>query len=98
MPNNLSLYRIQYIIDGVFENNPYKSAINGSLWTIPYEFTMYVLLSFLIIFRKKKVVMSAILLISFLFLLIGNIFYFEQLKKYGFILSGEHLLDLGVFL
>lgn len=97
LPNNLSLYRIQYVIDGVFENNPYKSAINGSLWTIPYEFTMYVLLSFLIIFRKKKVVMQAILLISFLFLLIGNIFYFEKLKKYGFILSGEHLLDLGVF-
>ena len=97
LPNNLSLYRIQYVIDGVFEKNPYKSAINGSLWTIPYEFTMYILLSFLIIFRKKKIVMQILLLMSFLLLLTGNIFYFEQLKQYGFILSGEHLLDLGVF-
>ena len=97
IPNNLSLYRTQYIIDGVFENNPYKSEINGSLWTIPYEFTMYILLSFFIIFRKKKIAIQILLLISFLLLLTANIFYFDKLKHYGFILSGGNLLDFGYF-
>ena len=97
LPNNLSLYRIQFGIDGVFEKNPYKSAINGSLWTIPYEFTLYIFLSILIIFRKKKIVMQAVLLLLFSLLLIGNVFYFEHLKQFGFILSGEYLLDLGVY-
>lgn len=97
IPNNLSLYRTQYIIQGIFERNPYKSDINGSLWTIPYEFTMYILLSFLIVFRKNKRVANTVLIISFMLLLIGNIFFFEQLGKYRFILSGSHLLDLGVF-
>lgn len=97
LPNNLSLYRIQFSISGVFEKNPYKSAINGSLWTIPYEFTMYILLSFLIIFRKNKKALLIILLMSFLLLLVGNIFYLEQLGKYEYILSSKILLDLGVF-
>ena len=98
IPNNLSLYHPQYEIDGVFEKNPVKSAVNGNLWTIPYEFAMYILLSFLIIFRKKKVIAQAILLLSFLLLLTGNIFYFEKFKTWGFyLLTGEHLLDLGVF-
>lgn len=97
IPNNLSLYHIQQAIDGVFENNPYKSTINGSLWTIPYEFTMYILLSFLIFYRNKKIATQIILLVSFLFLFIVNIFYIERLKQYNFILNGEQLADLGFF-
>jgi len=97
VPNNLSLYRMQYGISGVFETNPYKSVINGSLWTIPYEFTMYALLSLLIFFRKYQKITKNILLFSFSLLVIANIFFFEQLGKYGYVLSGKHLLDLGVF-
>lgn len=32
---------IRYELIGVFENNPYPKAINGSLWTLPYEVKMY---------------------------------------------------------
>jgi peptidoglycan/LPS O-acetylase OafA/YrhL len=43
---NLPLYLpIQYTISGVFEKNIYPGAINGSIWTIPYEFLFYVVLS-----------------------------------------------------
>ena len=42
--NNLTLYRVQYSVKGIFENNPYPKAINGSLWTLRYEFTMYLFL------------------------------------------------------
>jgi peptidoglycan/LPS O-acetylase OafA/YrhL len=97
IPNNFSLYRMQYKIDGVFEDNPYDSSINGSLWTIRYEFTFYILLSFFIFFRNYKIMTNLILLILFLLLFICNIFFFNKLKEYGFILRLEHLLDLGIF-
>lgn len=35
---------ITYYLPGVFEGNPYKSAVNGSLWSMPYELRMYVTL------------------------------------------------------
>lgn len=54
IPNNMLLYRTQYGIDGVFEHNPFTIAINGSLWTIRYEFTMYILLAFLLPLRRHK--------------------------------------------
>ena len=34
-------------LPGVFESNPYRASINGSLWTMPYEIRMYVLLGVL---------------------------------------------------
>jgi len=36
---------IKYHLPGVFEANPYKAAVNGSLWTLPYEVEMYALLA-----------------------------------------------------
>jgi peptidoglycan/LPS O-acetylase OafA/YrhL len=32
-------------LPGVFENNPFKNAVNGSLWTMPYELKMYIVLT-----------------------------------------------------
>ena len=78
LPNNLSLYRIQYVIDGVFEKNPYKSIINGSLWTIPYEFTMYILLSFLIRHSPQKKL--KLLFIDFPIFIILNQFAYKYLN------------------
>ena len=97
IPNTMTLYRIQFGIQGVFENNPYKYIVNGCLWTIPYEFTMYILLSFLIIFRKKKTAVIVILLLSYLLLLTGNLFYLKEAGKYVFILNCAGLFDLGIF-
>jgi peptidoglycan/LPS O-acetylase OafA/YrhL len=50
--NNLALYRIQYKIAGVIENNPNKEYINGPLWINSYGFTLYILLSFLYFFKS----------------------------------------------
>lgn len=35
---------VKYNLPGVFEGNPYKNAVNGSLWTMPYEIRMYAIL------------------------------------------------------
>jgi len=40
---NILLYP-QYFLPGVFQNNIYPRAVNGSLWTLPIEFAMYLLL------------------------------------------------------
>lgn len=69
-PNSLLLYSNQYTIDGVFHNNPYKDIVNGSLWTLCYEFTCYIFLILLIFFRKnilhQELMIWAILIITFI--------------------------------
>ena len=39
---NISLiFGVEFQLPGVFENVPWKNAVNGSLWTLPYEVKMY---------------------------------------------------------
>ena len=42
--NNILLFT-QYQLPGVFENNPYPGAVNGSLWTLMHEFLFYLLVA-----------------------------------------------------
>lgn len=96
-PNNLSLYHLQPSIKGIFDTNSYH-AINGSLWTIRYEFSLYIALSLLFFFRKQKWVLFS--LISFAFLLFYTIYNF-YLTRFSsstlFGIQGYHLLNLGTF-
>lgn len=59
---NITLYRAQYHVKGIFESNPYPRAINGSLWSLSYEFTMYIIMLLLFPFRKMRI--ALILLIA----------------------------------
>lgn len=43
--NVVLLLGIEYKLPGVFESNPFQYAVNGSLWTLPYELKMYILLA-----------------------------------------------------
>lgn len=45
--NSLPVARMVFELPGVFEENPYKGAVNGSLWTLPYEVRMYLALALL---------------------------------------------------
>ncbi len=40
----ISLFKLQFDLPGVFENNIYPSVINGSIWSLAYEWVMYCLL------------------------------------------------------
>lgn len=39
--NNIFLFNTQYALPGVFATNAYPHAVNGSIWTLAYEFAMY---------------------------------------------------------
>lgn len=71
IPVNASLFKLQHAIRGVFENNPYKNAINGSLWTIGYEFSMYLFVTPLFILKRysdktKTFIVGSIVLLLFI--------------------------------
>ena len=36
---------VAHLLPGAFENNPWRFAVNSSLWTLPYELTMYAVLA-----------------------------------------------------
>ncbi|HEY1040532.1 MAG TPA: acyltransferase [Bacteroidia bacterium] len=97
LPYNLILYKTQYVIPGVFENNPYKSIINGSLWTIAYEFTMYMLLSLLFFFKTNRPLVKIVLAGSVILFLVINLFFADRLKGLNFILMSNHFVDLGFY-
>jgi len=43
----LIVFSLQYNLPGVFTENIYPAAVNGSLWTLPAEFRMYLLIALL---------------------------------------------------
>src|SRR5690606_37823885 len=51
----LSLYKVKYNIGDTFANNPYSGVVNGSLWSLSYEFTMYIFVAVFFWIRNSKV-------------------------------------------
>ena len=53
---NIVLYPI-YVLPGVFADYVYPNAVNGSLWTLPIEFALYLILpALLYVFKKMDIV------------------------------------------
>lgn len=71
--NNLFLYTPQYTLPGVFENNAYPAAVNGSIWTLSYEFTMYLAIAVIGVSRLYKKISIKAMWIALL--LLCSIFY-----------------------
>jgi peptidoglycan/LPS O-acetylase OafA/YrhL len=66
---NIPLY-INYFLPGLFEKNIYPNAINGSLWSLPTEFAMYMLTPVLltglaVLNREKALAIAAFILAAF---------------------------------
>lgn len=63
----MTLYLVQFDLPGVFKENPYPNAVNGSIWTLSYEFTLYlgVLLLALFGLLRFRFLMLFLYLIAF---------------------------------
>lgn len=72
--SNCILY-IKFYLPGVFENNPYPGAVNGSLWTLPVEFSCYVILGLTMLIVKTRY--SVVILAIVFWATSINQFYFE---------------------
>lgn len=91
----LSLWGIRWRIPGMFEGNPVQE-VNGSLWTLPYEATFYVL-SWVLLRRTKGWKLPAML---FLLGLVLRIFAYPVVEAFPLrplFLSFHHLLNFGLF-
>lgn len=67
---NSLVYPIQFRLPGVFEGSPANGSVNGSLWTLPIEVTMYFLLYFLfkagLLSRKTSVIIPSVFISLFM--------------------------------
>ena len=94
---NLSMVKGQSTIPGVFENNPFKQVINGSLWTIAYEMSMYFFIAPLYFLRKKsKPTMLIAILIMLLVLFTGRIFFIEELMSMHTVLMMDFWINFAI--
>lgn len=66
-----SILQPMYVLPGVFLNNTYPAAVNGSLWTLPLEFSMYLIVAgFGIVKLLKKPFLSSVLVVVGFFILV----------------------------
>lgn len=73
--NNILIYKGQGYIDGVFTNNRYRPSINGSLWTIRYEFTGYIFLMPFFLIKQRRFISIVIISAIYVVLLIMNLYF-----------------------
>lgn len=95
-----SLFIQNYSLPGVFDNNPVQS-VNGSLWTLAYEFTLYiaVMIGFILGITKKR---KLLLILWFLFLgfriYLGNkYFWYSYSSVYTFNLNMLYLFEWSFY-
>ena len=80
-----SLWLTEFSYTGVFANNPFPNVINGSTWSIPYEFWCYIGVAVLLavgILRRRPIVLGlfvAAWIVSILFRVEGWILGGKQL-------------------
>jgi peptidoglycan/LPS O-acetylase OafA/YrhL len=97
IPKNMSVFKLQYNINGVFENNPFPNVINGSLWTLPYEISIYLLLSVSFLMRGSSRLLKVILICLFILLTAGSIFFLKDLSKFILVLNMDHFFHLAAY-
>jgi peptidoglycan/LPS O-acetylase OafA/YrhL len=93
---NLVLFKPHFFIQGIFSGLP-SSAINGSLWTIEYEFFFYLFILLFFFVRSHKIFLKiALAIVIGIFLMVRLLLYNWTVQTHFFI-PLEPLFDLGIY-
>ena len=93
---NLILFKPHFFITGVF-SNLISPAINGSLWTIEYEFFFYVLILVFFFVRANKNILKILLGLTIAAFLVVRLFFYNWTVQTHFFIPLESLFDLGPY-
>lgn len=93
---NITALSVQYSLPGVFETNLYANAVNGSIWTIPYEVLCYIavgLLGYYGLLKNEKSILLVLLLLLIISFVLPAAYLVYNIK--GFLLGT--LVDLSLY-
>jgi len=93
---NVLLFTPHFFIPGIFEQLPSK-AINGSLWTIEFEFFFYIVLLLLFPIKKNHKALRLTLLCLIILFTIGNLYYLSELQIIKKPIPLDLVFDLGIY-
>jgi len=92
---NIYLHKPPFVLTGMFPNNPYKSVVNGSLWTLEYEAFCYLIVAVLGVLRllRKEIVLLFLLFVMFgpFFMSFGTYYFTSSLsvEMVSYFMSGS---------
>lgn len=94
------IYFKNYSLPGVFENNP-VDAVNGSLWTLAYEFTLYVFVMIAgqigLVKRRNILLLIWVLFLGIRIFLGNRYFWFSYASPYTFGLNIKYLFEWSFY-
>jgi peptidoglycan/LPS O-acetylase OafA/YrhL len=93
---NLILFKPHFFIQGIFSGLP-SSAINGSLWTIEYEFFFYLFILLFFFIRSHKQFLKIVLAVVIGIFLMVRLLLYNLTVQTHFFIPLEPLFDLGIY-